>query len=116
MGATAGTLTSLEVAVGRRRAALTWCELVRVHAQAHRATGTAPFSTRGGEDLVQTLGLRLRADGHRPWDDEHPDTVGDATALHHLRGSAEVFEPTVGAGADEHGVDAHVAQRCAGSE
>src|SRR3954452_14234623 len=101
MGATSRPLTSLEVAVGRRRAALTRCELVRVHAQAHRTAGTAPLSTRGGEDLVQTLSLCLSADGHRPRDDEHPDAVGDPTALHHRRRSAEVFEPAVGAGADE---------------
>src|SRR3954464_11592405 len=100
MGATSRPLTSLEVAVGRRRAALTRCELVRVHAQAHRATGTAPLGTRGGEDLVQTLSLCLGANCHRPWNDEHADTVGDATAPQHLRGSAEVFEPAVGAGAD----------------
>src|SRR5580765_5655799 len=45
MGASALALTALEVAVGRRRAALLRCELVGVHPEAHRASGTAPLST-----------------------------------------------------------------------
>ena len=36
-------------------------QLVGVHAQAHRAAGVAPLGARVGEDLVQALGLGLRA-------------------------------------------------------
>ena len=42
VGATAGPLAALEVAVARRGAALAGRQDVGVHAQAHRATGIAP--------------------------------------------------------------------------
>src|SRR5690606_13255714 len=46
-------LAALEVAVARGRADFTVLEFVRVHGQAHRATGLAPLEARLGEDLVQ---------------------------------------------------------------
>src|SRR4051794_20579367 len=55
MGAAAHALAALEVAVGRRRAALSGRELVRVHAQAHRAACRAPLRAGVQEDLVQPL-------------------------------------------------------------
>src|SRR5450759_5896279 len=45
MGASAGALAPLEVAVRRRRAALAGLEPVVVHRQAHRASGLAPIDT-----------------------------------------------------------------------
>src|SRR6266540_7554466 len=52
-------LTTFEVPVGSRRAALAGLEDVRVHAQAHRAARLAPVKTRRLEDLVQALVLGL---------------------------------------------------------
>src|SRR3712207_3240881 len=63
-------LPPLEVAVRRRGAALPGSELVGVHPEAHRAAGAAPLRTRGGEDLVEALGLRLQPDPHRAGYDE----------------------------------------------
>src|SRR6476661_9953608 len=60
VGATTLALASLEVAVGRRGAALPRRELVRVHAQAHRAPGEAPLGTGLDEHPVQALGLGLQ--------------------------------------------------------
>src|SRR3569833_4540228 len=57
-------LPALEVAVRRRRAALARLQLVRVHAQAHRAAGLAPLGARGGEALVAALLLGGLADAH----------------------------------------------------
>ena len=51
------SLPALEVAVRRRRAHLIAFELVRVHAQAHRAAGAAPLEARRAEDLVQPFAL-----------------------------------------------------------
>src|SRR6059058_5539926 len=72
MGAATWTLPALEVAVGRRCAALTGRELVRVHAETHGASGTAPVGACGAEDLVQTFGFGLRADSDRARNDENP--------------------------------------------
>src|SRR5215210_6520302 len=64
MGPAALALPPLEVAVRRRGAALPRRQLVGVHAQAHRATGSPPLATGLGEDLVETLGLGLQPDPH----------------------------------------------------
>ena len=69
-------LPALEVAVGRRRAALLRSELVGVHAEAHRAAGTAPLRTRVDEDLVEALLDRLVAHAHRARHDEQAGAVG----------------------------------------
>src|SRR3712207_574405 len=55
--ASALALPALEVAVGGGCAALAGLEGVRVHAEAHRATGTAPLGTGLLEDDVQALFL-----------------------------------------------------------
>ena len=72
VGAAALALPALEVAVGRRRAALPRGQLVGVHAQAHRAAGVPPLGAGLLEDLVETLGLGREPDPHRAGDDEHP--------------------------------------------
>src|SRR6185369_12046939 len=53
MRAPARTLAPLEIAIGRRRAALAGRQLVLVHAKAHRAPRLAPFETRCNENLVE---------------------------------------------------------------
>src|ERR1700738_4824051 len=64
MRASSGALSSLEVAVGRRRATLARLEPVVVHRQTHRAAGFAPLEARGGEDAIESFALSLRL--HRP--------------------------------------------------
>src|ERR1700733_5602088 len=110
MGAPALALAALEVAVGGGGAALAGGELVRVHAQAHRAAGRAPLGAGRGEHRVQALLLGLGPDLHGPGYDQHPDGRGDPAPAQDGRGGAQVFEPAVGARAEEHGVHGHVAQ------
>src|SRR6185312_1560048 len=57
VGAPATALAALEVAVGRRGAALAWLEDVGVHAQAHRASRHAPVEAGVAKDLVEALGF-----------------------------------------------------------
>jgi hypothetical protein len=111
VGATTLALAALEVAVRRRRRALARRELVGVHAQAHRAARRAPLGPGRGEDLVQALLLGLEPHAHRARHDEHAHTVGDLAAVDDPGDGAQVLDAPVGAGPDEHGVDADVAQR-----
>src|ERR1700716_57132 len=62
VGPAAAPLTSLEVSVGGRRAALPGLEEVGIHAQAHRAARGPPVEARLAEDAIQALGLCLRLD------------------------------------------------------
>src|SRR4051812_45048493 len=92
VGPAAGTLSSLEVAVGRARAPLAGGQGVGVHAEAHRAAGTAPLRPGGREDLVQALLLRLQLDQHRARHHEHPYALGHRTAADHVRGGAQILD------------------------
>ena len=76
MGASAAALATLEVPVGRRRAALAGAQLVGVHAQAHRAPRLAPLEAGVEEDPVEPLGLGLGLDPVRPGHDERAHAVG----------------------------------------
>ena len=80
-------------------------ELVGVHRQAHAAAGLAPFEAGFVEDAVEPFGfgllLHLPAAGH----DHRVDVLGDVVAAHHGGRGAQVFDPAVGAGADEHAVE-----------
>src|SRR5262245_8745107 len=101
-------LTSLEVAVRGRGAALAWLELVRVHREAHRAARLAPVEARGLEDLVETLLLGLLFHQPRARHDHRVDTGVDRLALGDPRHLAQVLDARVGAGADEHAVELDV--------
>ncbi len=70
MGTTTLALTSFEVAVGRRGAALTDGQLVGIHAQAHRAARATPFGARVdaaaivinsivGDEVIVAAGARV---------------------------------------------------------
>ena len=114
MGPTTLALSALEVAVGRRGAALARGQLVGVHAQAHRTTGTAPLAAGLLEDDVETLVLGLHPDPHRAGYDEQAGVLVDGAALDDLGRQPEVLDATVGARADEDGVDLDLAHRGAG--
>src|SRR5690349_16172924 len=76
VGATAGALASLEVAVARAGGPLTGGELIRVHGQAHAAARFAPLGAGLAEDPVEALGLGLVADLLAAGDDQGPDARG----------------------------------------
>src|SRR4051812_4446009 len=116
MGAATAALSALEVAVGRGGAALAGREGVGVHPQAHRAAGVTPLEAGVAEDLVEALLLGLLLDEHRPRYDESADAVGHLPTSYDVSGDAQVLDPAVGAGADEHRVDADVAHRRTGCE
>src|SRR5690606_34876433 len=101
---TALALASLEVAVGRRRAELPRRQLVGVHAEAHRAAGTAPLRTGVLEDDVEALLLGLQAYADRAGHDQDAGVVGDLVTLDERGRDAQVLDASVGARADEHRV------------
>src|SRR5512141_285459 len=109
-------LASLEVAVGRRRAALLRGELVGVHAQAHRTAGAAPLASGLLDDHVEALVLGLQAHPHRAGYDEQAGALGDPTALEDLGRDPEVLDAAVGARADEDRVHGDVTHRRTGLE
>src|SRR4051794_6441854 len=108
MGPPALALPSLEVPIGRGRAALLWRELVGVHAEAHRAAGAAPLTTGLLEDHIEALVLGLQPDAHRPGNDEGPGAVRHLASLDDLRRCSHVPDPGVGAGPHEDRVDRDV--------
>ena len=112
MRSPARALPSLEIAIRGGRTTLARRQLVFVHAEAHGATRFAPLETRCDENFVQTFffGLRLHQTGTRH---HHRQLhIGrNLFALGHLRGGANVFNARIGAGADEHLVDADLGNR-----
>ena len=72
MGAPAPALAALEVAVAGGGGALAGGQLVGVHGQAHRAARLAPVEARGGEHLVEPLGLGLVLHRERAGHDHGP--------------------------------------------
>src|SRR6185437_5530138 len=105
MGAALEALTTLEIAVRGRRAALFRLELVGVHGEAHRAARLAPFETRLDEDLVETFGFRLLL--HKAGARHHHgvDMAVDGLALGDLRRRPQILDAAVCAGADEDAVE-----------
>ena len=57
------------------------------------------------EDPVEPLGLGLPLDLAAAGHDHRADALGDVIAADHGRGGPQVFDPAVGAGADEHAID-----------
>src|SRR5262245_34484474 len=102
------TLPPLEVAVRGRGAPLAGREHVRVHSEAHRAPGVAPFETRRLEDTVETFVLGQLLHDRRARDDHRPDARVDALACDNGRGGSQVLDPRVRARADEDAVERDV--------
>lgn len=105
MRAPALSLTPLKVTVRRRGGALPRRELIGIHSQAHRASGIAPFGSKGREDLIKSFGLGLEAHPGRAWDDEHAHPNGLGASLDNGRSGAKVFNAAIGARAQEDRVD-----------
>src|SRR5713101_103449 len=111
MGPPAFALPPLEVPVRGRGAALTAPENVLVHAEAHRAAGVAPLEARVAKHAVQTLRLRRGLHPHRAGHDHCPHAARHPAAPDHGGRRAEVLDPGVGAGAEEHTVHRYALER-----
>ncbi len=107
-------LAAFEVAVARARAALTRREDVGVHAQAHAAARFAPVEARLAEDLIEALLFRLRLDRAATRHNHRVESVADFVALDHCGSRAQIFDPAVGARADEDLVQHQIHHRCPG--
>src|SRR5258705_6057386 len=94
MGAATVALPALEIAVGRRRATLSWRQLVGIHAEAHRAAGLAPLGPSGGEDLAEAFGFRLRPHPHRARNDQHPHAGRDLSTQEDVRDNTQILDPS----------------------
>src|SRR5207244_1294835 len=105
------TLTTLEVPVRRRRAALAGPEHIGIHAEAHRAARVAPLEARFAEDAIESFPLRVRLDAHRTGHDEGAQPGPNLAAANDLARETEVLEPGVRTRPDEHGIDGDVAHR-----
>ena len=116
MGPAAPTLTALEVTVATWPRNARRAQLVGVHRQAHGTACQTPFKTGVDEDLGQTLFFGLGTHKTRPGNDHGPHAVLDLFALQDRQRQRRVFDPPVGAGADEHRVDLDVGQLCAGRQ
>src|SRR5437764_318705 len=102
MRTAARALASLEVAVGGRGATLSRRKTVRVHAEAHRAAGLAPFEARFAEDAIETFALGLLLDQARArYHQRELHVLGDTAALDHRGRGAQVLDARVGARTDE---------------
>ena len=109
-------LPALEVAVGRRRAALPRRQLVGVHAQAHRAAGVRHSAPAAVKTLSRPSASACQP---RPAPSRgRPASVRRRATCRPSRtvgGGAQVLDPAVGARAEEDGVDRDVAQRRPGA-
>src|SRR5262245_39590371 len=73
MSAAPDALTSLEIAVRCRSAALTRVKPIVVHGHAHGAASIAPLETGIQKDAIEALSLGLRAHAGRAWHDDRRD-------------------------------------------
>src|SRR5436190_22514881 len=105
MRASPAALPALEIAVGRRGAALAGAEHVSIHAEAHRAAGVAPFETGFAKHAIQSLALRLRLHALRSRHDHRADARRDVPAAHDASRRAQIFDPRVGARSQKDPVD-----------
>src|SRR6185503_15186 len=94
-----------KVAVRGRDRALPRRDDVAIDAGAHRTAGFAPFETGAEEHFVEPFPLSRALRGLRSGHDPGADIRRDLAPGDDTRGLADVREPAIGAGADEHPVD-----------
>src|SRR3954470_12075058 len=104
MRSAAFPLPSLEITIGRRRAALSRAEHVGVHAEAHRAAGVAPFESGIAKHAVESFLLRLRFDALRSGHDHRARARRDVPAPDDAGCRAQILDPRVRARAEEHAI------------
>src|SRR6266403_5002445 len=91
-------LAALEIAIAGAGAAFVRWQDVRVHADAHAASGVAPLDTGSSEDFVQPFFFSLGLDAARAGNDERLlDGLGNVLTLNKMRGGAEIIEARIGA-------------------
>src|SRR5829696_8331967 len=89
------TLPAFEIPVRRRGAPLAGSQLVRIHTQAHRATGGTPFEPGILEDEIEALGLRLSAHTHRAGYDHRAHRWLDRTPGYDRSRETQILDPAV---------------------
>ena len=100
-----------------RHAVLAGLELVAVHGDAHRAAGLAPLGAGRAEDVAPgPSDSAWRFTSVEPGTTIMRTPVGDAAAADHAGRLAQVADPRVRAGPDEHDVDCLAEDRLAGCE
>src|SRR5690606_35399294 len=103
-------LATLEVSAGRTHDSLLRGEALAAREETQRTSGGSPFEARIPEYAVQSFGLGVALDLHRPRNANRFDTRGNLASAQDLGGEPQVREPTVRARADEDGVDGDVVQ------
>ena len=116
VGASTASLTALEVAVAGGGATLAGLQNIRIHAEAHGASGLAPFGSGFEEDAVETLALGELLNRLGAGNDQHLNHGADLMSLDDPGGIAQVFQASIGAGADKDAVDGQRGERLAGSD
>src|SRR6266404_327006 len=102
-------LAALEIAIGGAGAALVRRQDVRVHSDAHAATGIAPLETGGRENFIEAFFFGLRFDAARAGHDQRLlYGAGHVLADYELRGGAEIVDAGVGAGTNEDAIDGNI--------
>ena len=115
VGASAGTLAALEVTITGAGGSLAGRELVGIHGQAHAASRLPPFGAGLEENAVEALGFGLVAHLLAAGDDQGTDAGGRLPTAEDPGRGAEIFDPAIGAGADENDVDRDLADRRTGA-
>src|SRR5439155_11844491 len=95
MRAPTGALPPFEVTVRRRSATLTRKQDVRVHPEAHRAAGVAPFEPGVGEDRVEPLFFSLCFDKPGARHDHCPHSARYFATAHNRRGRTQILDSRV---------------------
>jgi len=101
-------LAPLEIPVRRGRADLTAFQAIRIHRQAHRAAGAAPFEAGFDKYLVQPFGLRRGLDRHRSRHRQRRNTFGHLASAHDCRRGLQIRQAAVGAGTDFNRLKPHI--------
>ena len=109
-------LAAFEVSVAGGGGAFPGFELVGVHAKTHGAAGRAPVGAGFGEDFVEPFSFGELLDHGGGGHNHHADRVGDFVAFHNVGCGAQVFDTSIGAGAEEDRVDFDVPQGGAGGK
>src|SRR5882757_6730946 len=108
MGAAARPLTSLEIPVGRAGATLPWLQLVRVHAQTHRAARLAPLEPGLTQDAIQPLRLGLLLHRAGPGHHHGAHARRYLSPARNLSGGADVLDAAIRATTDEHHIHGQI--------
>src|SRR5213594_1163423 len=111
MRASTAALPALEIAVGRRGAALAGAQHVGIHAEAHRAAGVAPLEPGVPEHAVEPFALRLGFDALRSRYDHRADARRNVAAAHDAGRRAQILDPRVGARSQKDPVDGDALER-----